>query len=270
MRYIPILFLAFVMVLPVSCDRNIDENADEVHVAETPDPRLLRVEAASMVLPDEIRLAFMAAFHADREAFYSLLEAASRFSEANGNLMVLVDKKHSLGEDYEPKDLVLLDRSGLAVNKAGMYLRNATLDALRELIDAAGMDGHKLVIGSAYRSYSYQDGLFDYYVKNYGPEEAARWSARPGQSQHQLGTVVDFMPIDDSFGRSPAGRWVAGNAHAYGFSQSFPPGMEEVTGYIEESWHWRWLGKDAVEVQRAYFQNVQQYMLEFYDEWIKN
>ena len=36
--------------------------------------------------------------------------------------------------------------------------------------------------------------------------------------------------------------WLAGNAHQYGFTLSYPKGQEERTGFEYEPWHWRYVG----------------------------
>ncbi len=228
---------------------------------------MVRVQNAAMVLPDDARVSFLAAFLADPKSFYALLDTVNAFSDAHGESLRLVDKRHELSPDYQPADLVSLDASGLAVSKPRMLLAQAAVDALQDMLTAARQDGIRLEIGSAFRSYEYQAGLFERNVQRFGLAETERFSARPGQSQHQLGTAVDFAPIDESFGPSAAGMWVQANAARFGFSQSFPADMEAVTGYMEESWHWRWLGSDALMLQRSYFMDVQQYMLEFLHAW---
>ncbi|NLA46732.1 MAG: M15 family metallopeptidase, partial [Firmicutes bacterium] len=78
-------------------------------------------------------------------------------------------------------------------------------------------------------------------------EEAAnRFSARPGQSEHQLGTTVDFGGTSadwtTGFANTKQGKWLLNNAHLYGFALSYPEGKESVTGYIYEPWHFRYIG----------------------------
>jgi D-alanyl-D-alanine carboxypeptidase len=102
-------------------------------------------------------------------------------------------------------------------------------------------------------------------VKTYGQEMADRESARPGASQHQLGTAIDFGSITDAFAETRAGRWLVAHAWEYGFSLSYPQGYEGITGYRYESWHYRFITKAGVLLQRRYFGDVQQYLLEFLD-----
>jgi D-alanyl-D-alanine carboxypeptidase len=105
-------------------------------------------------------------------------------------------------------------------------------------------------------------------VAELGQEAADRESARPGRSQHQLGLVVDFGSIDDSFAATAPSRWLAANASRFGWSLSFPKGYEAVTGYRWESWHYRYVGQATTLIDRR-FGGIQQYCLEFLDAWKK-
>ncbi len=70
----------------------------------------------------------------------------------------------------------------------------------------------------------------------------------------------------DDFGGTPQGLWLAGNAHLYGFAMSYPEGGEEITGYIFEPWHYRYIGveeatawKSSGKTLKEYLQNKPQY-----------
>ncbi len=183
-------------------------------------------------------------------------------------LYYLIDKKHEVSSTYEPKDLLLLTANDhYSLNKDGMYLRPDVEKELRKMADAALEDGIKLLVSSTYRSYEYQTNLFNYWVEVDGLEEAERESARPGTSQHQLGVAIDFGSIDDSFAQTKMGAWMYEHAAEYGWSLSFPKNYEDVTGYRWESWHFRYLGIPAVNFQQKYFNDVQQYMLEYINGW---
>ena len=150
-----------------------------------------------------------------------------------------------------------------------MSLRPDAYSALKELAAAAQKEGITLLVSSTYRSYDYQKNLFEKWVRIDGLEEAERESARPGTSQHQLGSAVDFGSITDDFAETEMGQWIYENAADYGWSLSFPKGYEDVTGYRWECWHFRYIGKTACEFQNKWFCGVQQYMLEFIDAWKK-
>ena len=179
----------------------------------------------------------------------------------------LVDKSHHLPIDYEPADLVDLDdySDRLDLNRPGHQLRAVLLPDLFAMVDAARAEGLTLLISSAYRSYQYQEGIYQYWVDTLGQEEADRTSARPGTSQHQLGTAIDFGCICEDFADTAAGRWLASYAWKYGFSLSYPDGLESLTGYAFESWHFRYIGKVAARVEKEFFAGLQQHLTEFAD-----
>ena len=199
---------------------------------------------------------------------YAILEEEKTFRQDDKSLFFLIDKKHTASSSYAPKDLVSLEKNSLFdLNKAGMKIRPEAYSALNEMAQAALNDGIRLLVSSAYRSYSYQENLFNYWVSVDGLEEAERESARPGTSQHQLGTAVDFGSISDDFDKTQMGQWIYKNAADYGWSLSFPKGYEDVTGYRWECWHFRYIGKNACLFQQKWFGGIQQFMLEFIDCW---
>ena len=199
---------------------------------------------------------------------YAILEEEKTFRADDKSLFFLIDKKHTASSSYVPKDLVSLEKNSLFdLNKAGMKIRPEAYSALNEMAQVALNDGIRLLVSSAYRSYSYQENLFNYWVSVDGLEEAERESARPGTSQHQLGTAVDFGSISDDFDKTQMGQWIYKNAADYGWSLSFPKGYEDVTGYRWECWHFRYIGKNACLFQQKWFGGIQQFMLEFIDCW---
>lgn len=200
-----------------------------------------------------------------------VLESEKSFSQEDLSPFYLIDKKHFVSQNYVPKNLIKLTKNDLfAINKNNLSLRPEAFEALKKMAEAAKKEGITLTVSSTYRSYEYQKNLFDYWVSVDGLEEAERESARPGTSQHQLGLALDFAPVDDAFDETPAGKWVYENAADYGWSLSFPQGYEDVTGYRWECWHFRYIGKEAVEFQKKWFSNIQQFMIEFIDEWKNN
>ena len=181
--------------------------------------------------------------------------------------MALVDKTHALPADYAPDDLIDLStlQDRLILNKAGLSLREVIMPDLFAMVKAAREDNILLDLSSTYRSYDYQVNLFDYWVNELGQEEAERVSARPGTSQHQLGTTIDFGSVTKEFADHPAGVWLGENAHRFGFSLSFPQGLEEYTGYDWEPWHFRWISPAGTQMEREFFGGVQQRMMLFWD-----
>ena len=136
----------------------------------------------------------------------------------------------------------------LADDKRALVRAIAFTD-LTALRDAARAAAVPLVIVSAYRSYAQQVLTFDYWVGIGGYAQALRTSARPGHSEHQLGTTIDFgdgsaAPWEyDDWAATPTGTWLAQRAAEFGFVMSYPKGRSAVTCYDYEPWHYRWVGR---------------------------
>ncbi len=165
---------------------------------------------------------------------------------------VLVNKKRNLPSDYVPEDLVKLSEVPTVLSNPEVnQLRSAAYEALKELFKAANEEeGYILYARSGYRSYSTQTSLYASYVDNYGQKAADKYSAKPGQSEHQTGLSIDItceamnLKLDDTFADTLEGQWVAENAHRFGYIIRYPKGQEAITGYMYEPWHIRYLGEE--------------------------
>lgn len=123
---------------------------------------------------------------------------------------------------------------------------------LWEMIAAAKEEGIKLWMTSGYRSYYDQQYIYNGYVKRDGKEKADTYSARPGHSEHQTGLAYDLNDLPHDFGDTPEGQWMAENCHKFGFILRYPKGKEDITGYMYEPWHIRYLGVEkATEVYES-------------------
>lgn len=131
--------------------------------------------------------------------------------------------------------------------------------AFKKMAEAAKGEGMELVAFSGFRSYEYQKTLYDRYVKRDGKDAADRYSARPGYSEHQTGLAFDIgekgqedLWLTNAFGETTAGHWLAQNSHKFGFILRYPKGKEQITGFMHESWHFRYLEGDlATKVYEA-------------------
>ncbi|MBR0318277.1 MAG: M15 family metallopeptidase [Spirochaetia bacterium] len=257
-----IFMLALFLVLGVSCTAKEKKvQASEAAVEEPVDEEALHI--ASIVvskLPEEMHSYILDNMASFKEDLSKVLLEDPRF-------FIIADKKHLLAADYDPGELVSLDGKGIKVNKKGMKLEKVTFEALKKMLDDSAKEGLSLMVSSAYRDYKYQVGLYNYYISVYGKEKTDTFSAPPGASQHQLGTVVDFNDVENTFAGTKEEIWLTENAWKYGFSLSFPKGYENVTGYNWESWHFRYVTKAGAEFQKKYFGNIQHYMLLFLDAY---
>lgn len=151
------------------------------------------------------------------------------------NGILIVNKKHPLPASYSPGE------DPIAVAQ------------LKELI--ADMQELGFDIGNAYsgfRTYDHQKNLYEAYVRRDGRAAADTYSARPGHSEHQTGLTFDVKHYDGSLVTKQAeAKWIAENAASYGFIVRYQAGKEEITGYMPEPWHLRYIGEQAVEIYES-------------------
>lgn len=158
---------------------------------------------------------------------------------------LVIDTSHRLPASYAPTDLVSVTQAGFTAQD---QVRSIAIDDLAAMRKAAAAAGSPLAIVSAYRSYSYQEQLFARRAGHIGEAQAAEVVARPGHSEHQLGTAIDVVDpgtadLTPAFAGTRQGRWVAAHAHEYGFILSYPEGATDRTCYAYEPWHLRYVGR---------------------------
>ena len=112
--------------------------------------------------------------------------------------------------------------------------------------DAAN-EGINLKIISGFRSYNSQKSIYNNYVARDGQDAADRYSARPGYSEHQTGLAADINSLDQAFENTKEGIWLNKNCYKYGFIIRYVKGKENITGYMFEPWHIRYVGVDIAK-----------------------
>lgn len=175
--------------------------------------------------------------------------------------LLLVNPEHMLSADFIPTDLQKIPSAYTALGSEYELVgcaRMALVAMMREMYDDLSMSAQPYVT-SAYRSYARQNELFEGYIKNYTNAGMSRedaiakvleTSARPGTSEHQSGLCVDFMTVnmtslDNSFEQSSAFAWLSENAYKFGFILRYPADKADVVAHSYESWHYRFVGRDA-------------------------
>ncbi len=163
--------------------------------------------------------------------------------------LILVNKQNPVPEGFDVK---------LGNINNTMYADERIIDDIYRMIDAASDDGVDLMICSAYRSYDRQRTLFNNKINKLMGEgmtylEAYKVGSMnvtvPGTSEHHLGLALDILTgsytaMDDGFGDTKAGKWLANNSADYGFILRYPRGKEDITGIVYEPWHFRYVGTE--------------------------
>lgn len=147
------------------------------------------------------------------------------------NGILVANKSYSLPSTYNPGGLL-----------------NVFTTNYNKMQSDASNEGINLRIISGFRSYNTQKTLYDNYVNRDGQAEADRYSARAGHSEHQSGLAADINSLEQSWKNTTEGKWLNNNCYKYGFIIRYPEGKEDITGYMFEPWHIRYVGIDVATI----------------------
>lgn len=229
----PVIALAASAMLLAACG---DEEATPKKTSEPKTEKAAQTEDTSTAATEEQTEQKVDEPERDAGGYIIDQEPATEVKKVDG--IVLANKRYPMPADYAPGES--------AEARAAFEKLNA----------AAKQAGYTFNAFSTYRSYERQNELYNNYVSKDGQEAADRYSARPGFSEHQTGLAFDIGDVtnpndyaSNRFGETEAGKWLAAHAHEYGFIMRYPDGKEDITGYMYESWHFRYVGVDiATEI----------------------
>ena len=176
------------------------------------------------------------------------IDGVVRYFSSNGQHLYLVNPWHYLPEDYEVELIPINDRHQVAA---------CAYDDLVDMLEACRADGLQPVVCSSFRTYEYQDELYQNRIKRYvqagySVEKATALAgtvvAVPGTSEHQLGLALDIVDFDyqhlnETQSKMPTQKWLMENSWQYGWILRYPNDKSEITGIIYEPWHYRYVGK---------------------------
>jgi len=173
------------------------------------------------------------------------------------DLLVTITKQFPISQEYFPDDLVSLNTLLPPGTVWGeLSLRQVAAGPLAVMIQEMRGAGLRPQILSAYRSYGEQAGAYAKWQAEQ-PWRADIISAKPGSSEHQLGTTVDFgspelaawvgpnIQFHVAFANTSEGLWLREHAHEFGFTLSYPENGFETTGFVYEPWHYRFVGVEV-------------------------
>ena len=209
----------------------------------------------------------------------SSVDAASKQewmkAEVNQWYLKLVNPDVAVSEDFiENVGLTAIDTRFTDGKASSKYFDSRAVGALNTMCKAALEDGIRLTCISTYRTYDYQNGLFNNRIQRYINQgysqtdalaAAAKVVAKPGTSEHHMGLAVDFNSVEQSFENTQAFKWLQEHAEEYGFIMRYPEDKQSLTKIIYEPWHYRYVG-----VEHAKAINDLGYCLEEYIEYLKN
>ncbi len=163
--------------------------------------------------------------------------------------LVVVNMGREMPSGYKP---VLAE-----ILSTGYYMDERVVPFYEQMYAAAKKDGITLTPYSGYRSYERQErnykNLTETYMSDYGlsraeaAEKAATVILPPGTSEHNLGLAMDICNTKDSFAFTEEYKWLTENAHKYGFILRYTEEKTDITGIVDEPWHWRFVGVEYAQ-----------------------
>ena len=172
----------------------------------------------------------------------------------------LVNRKHPLDADFEPGNLAELPDASWVEPHVNHRVDARIVEDLAAMLTAAEAEGAHPVICSSFRTYDYQENLFenrieraereDHLEGTEAEEAAAFWVAPPGASEHQTGLAVDivdadYLELDEGQEETATQQWLMTHCVEYGFILRYPTDKSATTGIGYEPWHYRYVGKEA-------------------------
>ncbi len=229
-------------------DENNDENAQNINengIETVPDSRQskLMLEKTGKKWSPELEDALK---DVDFSQYNLNTKEIKEIKNVN-DIFVLANKFNKFPDDFKPQNLVKPETPYFGYGE-NYKLRKVAADALDKLCKDAKKANLTINNVSAYRSIDYQRDLYKSNVKQKGEEHANKFSSKPGHSEHHTGLCTDVSSpimnhsLEQNYIEKPEGKWLAENAHKYGFIIRYPKGKANLTGYEYEPWHIRYLG----------------------------
>ncbi len=164
------------------------------------------------------------------------------------NYLMLVNKNNKLDRTYIPSNLVCSE----SIYKDNILICDKVYRMFKIMKYFAKRQGYNIDIMSGYRTYDYQEKLYNKLVYDKGFNYAFRYIALPGASEHQTGLAIDICVyrddkcyIEHEISDFDEMKWLRENAHKFGFILRYPFDKEDITSYNYEAWHFRYVGNMA-------------------------
>lgn len=224
-----------------------EEGKDQAEAGETtPDAVIATEPAVETNTPEETaeNLTEISDTTANETVYYD----TPFIPDGGDELVQLVNKVCGVSSDYVPANLQLTKYRATDRAESNQYMVDYAANAMDAMIEGAQAEGYTILVTTAYRSYNFQNVLYTNYVAKDGQAAADKYSARPGTSEHQTGLAADVTSptvgykLTNDFGSTPEGQWLEAHAHEYGFIKRYTTEGEPITGYMNEAWHFRYVG----------------------------
>ena len=170
--------------------------------------------------------------------------------------LILVNRANPLPDDFTV-DLVDI---------TGQYkFDSRAADALKQMLADAEAAGQPMVLRSTYRTKARSEELYTAKVQEFvnngysqedAENEAAKWIAPAGTSEHHTGLAADIVSAEydadnwdlvEDFEDYAGFEWLYENCANYGFILRYPKDKQEITKITYEPWHYRYVGVEAAK-----------------------
>lgn len=247
-------------------DKNkpIIEGVEDINVVKSSNIDLLKLIKVTDDSKDKLSIKIIGDYDLNKVGSYNLkyeVKDSSNTTSKDFKLTVYDSLNHSNSDkiNYTKKGYKIINKNGLYyINDILIINKTYTLPSsyypgtlatdfntnYNKLINQSKKDNINLFIVSGFRSYNTQSVLYNNYMKRDGKKAADTYSARPGHSEHQSGLAADINSTDASMINTKEGKWLNDNCYKYGFIIRYPKGKEDITGYIYEPWHIRYVGTE--------------------------
>lgn len=168
--------------------------------------------------------------------------------------LILVNKFYKLENNYIPENLTNISIQYAYDNHK---LKKEVNDAYTKMAKDAKKQNITLIANVSYRSYEEQEASYNSLKSKYGTEKADNLAARSGHSEHQTGLSLNIttrLKENEEFENSQAYQFLINNSYKYGFILRYPKDMEDITGFLFEPGHFRYVGIEAAE--KIYNENI--------------
>lgn len=175
----------------------------------------------------------------------ALTEEALLHENSKEKNLILVNADNPIPDGYDTE---------LTILSNGLYVASEIYDDLQAMFDDMRAQDIYPVVGEGYRTHEQQQKLMDDKILSFqnsgysyeqAVNEAEKWVAVPGTSEHELGLAVDINADYTRSSNTTVYEWLANYAHYYGFIQRYPADKTDITGIDYEPWHYRWVGRDT-------------------------
>lgn len=183
------------------------------------------------------------------------------------NYLTLVNKEHLVKDNYF-KNLELVEYFDIENNS--IKIENKTLEffiLLKKFLEEKNI---YIGIESAYRTIEEQQNIIDLYTKKYGKEYTYNYVAPIKSSEHHLGLAIDInikidgnylteqdLKINDKFLE------IHKYLKDFGFILRYPKDKENITGYLYEPWHIRYVGQIPARIIEENNLTLEEYLITF-------